>query len=144
MLAHPSGSASPNLPSASLRRISRHFPQIRKHSKRRTTRQHVTSKTQHIDFANKLLHNVHKYKSEKDWSHLLIPKKYNVSGHSAVFQKSMVDQNETLLQKPFPLFSEEVNAHLEQLNETVYYNDPVLVAFTLTTDQLPRGSCTIK
>ena len=94
----------------------------------------MTSKTQHIDFANKLLHNVHKYKSEKDWSHLLIPKKYNVSGHSAVFQKSMVDQNETLLQKPFPLFSEEVNAHLEQLNETVYYNDPVLVAFTLTTD----------
>ena len=57
-----------------------------------------------------------------------------MSGHSAVFQKSMVDQNETLLQKPFPLFSEEVNAHLEQLNETVYYNDPVLVAFTLTTD----------
>ena len=36
MLAHPSGSASPNLPSASLRRISRHFPQIRKHSIRRT------------------------------------------------------------------------------------------------------------
>ena len=59
-----------------------------------------------------------------------------MSGHSAVFQKSMVDQNETLLQKPFPLFSEEVNAHLEQLNETVYYNDPVLVAFTLTTDRM--------
>ena len=36
MLAHPSGSASPNLPSASLRRISRHFPQIRRHSIRRT------------------------------------------------------------------------------------------------------------
>ena len=34
MLAHPSGSASPNLPSASLRRISRHFPQIRKHPRR--------------------------------------------------------------------------------------------------------------
>jgi hypothetical protein len=34
MLAHPSGSASPNLPSEAklLRRISRHFPQIRKHS----------------------------------------------------------------------------------------------------------------
>ena len=64
----------------------------------------------------------------------LFRKKYNVSGHSAVSQKSVVDQTETLLQKPFPLFSEEVNAHLEQLNETVYYNDPVLVAFTLTTD----------
>ena len=34
MLAHPSGSASPNLPSASLRRISRHFPQISKHPRR--------------------------------------------------------------------------------------------------------------
>ena len=34
MLAHPTGSASPNLPSASLRRISRHFPQISKHSRR--------------------------------------------------------------------------------------------------------------
>ena len=57
-----------------------------------------------------------------------------MSGHSAVSQKSVVDQTETLLQKPFPLFSEEVNAHLEQLNETVYHNDPFLVAFTLTTD----------
>ena len=37
MLAHPSGSASPNLPSASLRRISRHFPQIRKHCIRHST-----------------------------------------------------------------------------------------------------------
>ena len=64
----------------------------------------------------------------------LFRKKYNVSGHSAVSQKSVVDQTETLLQKPFPLFSEEVNAHLEQLNETVYHNDPFLVAFTLTTD----------
>ena len=69
----------------------------------------------------------------------LFRKKYNVSGHSAVSQKSVVDQTETLLQKPFPLFSEEVNAHLEQLNETVYYNDPVLVAFTLTTDPYAAG-----
>ena len=32
MLAHPSGSAPPNLPSASLRRISRHFPCLDKHT----------------------------------------------------------------------------------------------------------------
>ena len=31
MLAHPTGSAPPNLPSASLRRIYRHFPRLDKH-----------------------------------------------------------------------------------------------------------------
>jgi hypothetical protein len=39
-----------------------------------------------------------------------------------------------LFKRPVALFSEEANAHLEQLNEPMHHNNLGLVAFTPTTD----------
>ena len=54
---------------------------------------------------------------------------------------SAINHAETLLQRPFYSFSEKVNAYLEQVNETIGHNDPILIAFTLTTDQKKIRAC---
>ena len=73
-------------------------------------------------------------REKKNWSHLLIPKKYDVSSLGVAHQNQWFIKQKHSFKDRFYCFSEEVNAHLEQLNTTIHHNDPVLVAFTLTTD----------
>jgi hypothetical protein len=54
-----------------------------------------------------------------------------------LYQNSVSDDIISRQYLPAMRFLEEVNAYLEQLNAAKCHKDPFLVAFTLTTDDLP-------